>query len=122
MRLFFTLLVAGLAAGWFAADRSRADIPPPYEIYGIGAGINEAEPYPKLSGVAMKGPAALAGAKEGDGVIAIDGTYAKSGVPFYYFARGLGGRQGSTVELVLLRDGRQVLVVKVVRSARAHSR
>lgn len=119
MRLCFVLMVGIVAAFGFATDRSRADIPPPYEVYGIGAGIVEAAPYPKLSGVAKGGPAALAGAKEGDGVIAIDGNYAKSGVPFYYFARGLGGRRGSIAKLVLLRDGREVLVVSVKRSARA---
>ena len=94
-----------------------ADIPPPYEVYGVGASLADAQPFPTIS-VAPGSPAAQAGVKTGDGVIAINGIYAKGGGPFYFFARGLQGPQGSTVELVVLRDNRQVLVFKMARSLR----
>ncbi len=96
---------------------ARADIPPPYDPYGIGATLVEAEPFPTLN-VAARSPAAQAGLKTGDAVIGIDSTYAKGGPPFYFFARGLQGPQNSTVQLVVLRGGNQVLVFKVVRTVR----
>ena len=49
-------------------------------------------------------------------MIAIDGNYAKGGAPFYFFARGLQGPQDSKVELIVLRDGREVLVVRMTRT------
>ena len=62
-------------------------------------------------------PAAKAGLKAGDAVIAIDGSYSKSGgAPFYFFARGMQGRQGSAVELVILRDNQRVFTVKLART------
>lgn len=97
---------------------ARADIPPPYEPYGIGASLTEGQPFPTIASIASASPAAQAGLKVGDGVIAIDGAYAKGGAPFYFFARGLQGRQNSKVEVIVLRDGRQVLVKPMVRTAR----
>jgi C-terminal processing protease CtpA/Prc len=96
---------------------ANADIPPPYDVYGIGASLSEAEPFPTLT-VRAGSPAAQAGLKSGDAVIAIDGGYAKAGPPFYFFARGLTGRQNSKVEVIVLRDGREVLVRQLVRSVR----
>jgi C-terminal processing protease CtpA/Prc len=93
-----------------------ADVPPPYALYGIGASIADAQPFPKISTVSPGSPAARAGLKVGDGVIAINGAYSKGGAPFYFFARGLQGPQGSSVELIVLRDNREVLVVKIARS------
>jgi C-terminal processing protease CtpA/Prc len=109
-----TLLILLFSFGTLA----RADIPPPYDPYGIGASLTEAEPFPTLANVKPGSPAALAGLKNGDGVIAIDSAYAKAGPPFYFFARGLQGPQNSKVELVVLRDGNQVLVRQLVRSVR----
>jgi C-terminal processing protease CtpA/Prc len=101
----------------FAVVRpALADVPPPYELYGIGASIADAQPFPAISTVSPGSPAARAGLKVGDGVIAINGVYSKGGAPFYFFARGLQGPQGSNVELIVLRDDREVLVVKVARS------
>ncbi|MEQ1753850.1 MAG: PDZ domain-containing protein [Micropepsaceae bacterium] len=116
MRRFIALLVSCLIAAVPGAGGSLADVPPAYEVYSIGAILGDAEPFPKIASIVKGGPADKAGAHQGDGVIAIDGRYAKAGVPFYYFARGLGGRQGSEVELVLLRDGREVIVVKIRRT------
>ncbi len=93
----------------------KADIPPPYERYGIGATLTEAEPYPVISGVIKGGAADKAGIVNGDAIIAVDGDYARGGVPFYYFAGMLSGRQGTEVELVVLHDLRLVRVVKVKR-------
>ena len=95
---------------------ARADVPPPYEPYGIGASLAEAEPFPTIASVKPGSPAALAGLKVGDGVIAIGSNYAKGGEPFYYFARGLQGPQNSKVEIVVLRGGREVLVVRMTRT------
>jgi len=95
---------------------ARADIPPPYEPYGIGASLTDTQPFPTIAGVKPNSPAAKAGLKDGDGVIAIDGGYAKGGVPFYFFARGLQGPQDSKVEIIVLRDGREVLVVRMTRT------
>ena len=110
-----TLLLTVFAA-LASARPALADIPPPYEPYGIGASIVDAQPFPTVSAVSPGSPAATAGLKIGDGVIAIDGAYSKGGAPFYFFARGLQGPQGTSVELIVLRDNRQVLVVKTARS------
>jgi len=101
------------------ASFARADVPPPYEVYGIGAQHEEGEPFPKLVQFKKNGPTDVAGLKQGDGVIAIDGFYSKSGnVPFYYYARGLQGPKDSVVELIVLRDGREVRVVKLKRTVK----
>jgi C-terminal processing protease CtpA/Prc len=110
-------LVTSLVALFLAGMPAAADIPPPYEVHGIGAELKEAEPFPVVSGVSKDSPADQAGVRKGDAVIAIDGAYPK-GVPFYFFARGLKGKKGTSVELVLLREERRVLVVKVKRSVR----
>jgi len=115
MKLFYALAVC-LFAGFAGASLARADVPPPYDPFGIGAQLEQAEPYPKLAQVQRGGPADKAGLKNGDGVIAIDGGYAKGGAPFYFFARGLQGPKDSFVELVILRDGREVFVVKIKRT------
>ena len=107
-----TIVFAALASG----RPALADVPPPYALYGIGASLADAQPFPTISTVSPGSPAARGGLKVGDGVIAIDGVYSKGGGPFYFFARGLQGPQGSNVELVVLRDNRQVLVVKIARS------
>lgn len=110
----FVLVVFALLLAPFAA---LADVAPDYEPYGIGARLQEAEPFPKLTDVRRGGPAERAGLKTGDAVIAIDGSYAKGHVPFYFFASGLQGRKDSLVELIVLREERQVLVIKVRRTA-----
>ena len=106
--LSLLLLVVAAPAG--------ADIPPPYELFGIGANVAEAEPFPKMTEVLPKGPAAVAGVREGDAVIAIDGFYSKTQMPFYMFARSVKGKKNSVVELVLLRDGSNVVVIRVKRT------
>jgi len=115
-RLFALALVAFVAvAGW--ASSGRADMPPPYDPYGIGARLEEATPFPRLTDLHKNGPADKAGLKKGDAVIAIDGSYSASGrVPFYFFARGMQGPRNSTVELVILRNEQQVFTVKIVRA------
>jgi predicted metalloprotease with PDZ domain len=110
-------LAAGLVLMCLVPLLAKADVPPPYELYGIGAQVSEAEPFPVVSGVSKDSPADKAGVRKGDAVIAIDGSYPK-GIPFYYFARGLKGKKDSDVELVLLRQERRVLVVKVKRTVR----
>jgi C-terminal processing protease CtpA/Prc len=112
---------ACLLASLMVVGGSRADVPPPYEVYDIGASLKDAEPFPAFASVTKGGPADKAGIKVGDGVIAIDGGFSKGSapfyfLPFYFFARQLGGPQNSVVELVLLRDGHQVMTVKVKRT------
>lgn len=98
---------------------ARADVAPPYEVYGIGAQLEDGEPFPKLVQFKKNGPADAAALKQGDGVIAIDGGYSKSGqAPFYFYARGLQGPKDSVVELVVLRNGREVRVVKLMRTVK----
>ncbi len=115
-RLFALALVAFVAvAGWTSSG--RADMPPPYDPYGIGARLAEAQPFPKLADLQANSPAAKAGLKNGDAVIAIDGSYSAGGrVPFYFFARGMQGPRNSTIELVILRNEQQVFTVKIVRA------
>jgi C-terminal processing protease CtpA/Prc len=108
----FLLLFASLAA------LAKADVPPPYEPYGIGVTMTEGDPFPAITNVVAGSPAAQVGVKAGDGVIAIDGAYAKAGPPFYWFAKGLRGPQNSRVQLIILRDRQQVLVVPLVRTVR----
>ncbi len=108
------IFALGLAA---FAVLARADAPPPYDPHGIGARLAEAEPFPVFAEVKGGSPAAEAGLKKGDAVIAIDGDYSAAGrVPFYFFARGMQGPQNSSVELVILRDQRRVFTVKLRRT------
>lgn len=118
MRLLAFLVAMGLVsvAGVFQA---AADVPPPYTEYTIGASMSEGEPFPKIDAVVKGGPAAKAGVKVGDLVIGLNGVYSKTRAPFYFFAKGLRGRQGSFATLVLLRDESQVIVVKVKRTVRS---
>lgn len=118
MRMLVALALTGLIAAVPAARTALADIPPPYEVFSIGAQLEDAQPFPRVTSVVNGGPADKAGVKTGDGVIAIDDSYSRGGAPYYFFARGLGGRQGSEVRLVLLRGNSQVLVVKVQRTYR----
>jgi hypothetical protein len=111
--LFVILGIAG------ASFQAAADIPPPYTLYGIGAVMVEGEPFPKITGVTKRGPAAAAGVKAGDLVIALNGVYAKTPAPFYFFARGLQGPKDSFAELIVLRNDAQVLVIKVKRTVRS---
>ena len=109
--------VLALLAFVGAVHMALADIPPPYDPYGIGARLAEATPFPRLADLQAGSPAAKAGLKNGDGVIAIDGDYSASGrVPFYFFARGMQGPRNSAVTLVILRDEQRVFTVKVARS------
>jgi C-terminal processing protease CtpA/Prc len=115
-RLFALLLVAFVAAAAWASS-GRADMPPPFDPYGIGARLEEGQPFPRLTDFHKNGPADVAGLKKGDAVIAIDGDYSAAGrVPFYFFARGMQGPRNSTVELVILRNDQQVFTVKIVRT------
>ena len=110
-------LVIGAFVIMTGAMTSRADVPPPYDPYGVGARLDEAEPFPQLAEVQAGGPAALAGLKNGDRVIAINGSYSKNGrVPFYFFARGMRGPKDSVVELFILRDQERVFMVKIKRT------
>ena len=109
----FVLLLAAALLPWVV----HSDVPPPYEPHGIGVTLQETEGFPKIVSFAKGSPAALAGVKSGDAVIAVDGTYSKA-VPQYYLERSIRGEKGTEVELVLLREERRVLVVKVKRSLR----
>ena len=115
-RLLALVVVAFAAlAGW--ASSGRADMPPPYDPYGIGARLEEGQPFPRLTDFHKNGPADKAGLKKGDAVIAIDGGYSAAGrAPFYFFARGMQGPRNSTVELVILRDNQRVFTVKLART------
>lgn len=99
-------------------SQPKADIPPPYEPYGIGAALEDHAPFPKLAGLGRAGAAQMAGLKAGDEVIAIDSSYAKGAAPFYFFARKLQGPKGSAVRLVVLRDQSEVIVVSLKRTQR----
>jgi C-terminal processing protease CtpA/Prc len=113
MRNFIFVLTIVFAA--CAANAGRADIAPAYAPFAIGATLEEAEPWPKVRGISPGSPAAQAGVAVGDQVIAIDGVYAKS-VPFYYFARQMEGPEGSTVQIIVLRNENQVLVLSIARA------
>jgi C-terminal processing protease CtpA/Prc len=96
---------------------SAADIPPPYDPYGVGARLEEAKPFPRLNAVQPGSPAAQAGIKNGDAVIAIDGDYSAAGrVPFYFYARGMQGPKDSVVELVILTSNQSVRTVRLRRT------
>jgi C-terminal processing protease CtpA/Prc len=103
---------------WVGTFQVMADVPPPYEPYGIGVMMDQGDPFPKITSVAKGSPAALAGVKVGDQVIALNGTYSKTSAPFYFFARGLQGPKNSFAQVIVLRDGAQVLVFKVKRTVR----
>jgi C-terminal processing protease CtpA/Prc len=115
MRVLALLVTAIVAAGAFQA---AADIPPPYEPYGIGVTMEQTKSFPAVTKVATGGPAALAGVKVGDQVLALNGVYAKGSAPFYFFARGLTGPKDSVAELIVLRNEAEVLVIKAKRTVR----
>ncbi|MBP6011438.1 MAG: PDZ domain-containing protein [Alphaproteobacteria bacterium] len=112
----FLVLLAGVSAA--VVLPAGADVPPPYDLYGIGATMADAEPFPKIDKVDKAGPAALAGVKIGDQILALNGTYSATSAPFYFFARGLDGPRGSVAELIVLRGQAEVRVVKVKRTVR----
>lgn len=94
----------------------RADIAPPYPEFQTGVDIAEGEPYPKISKVAKGSPADKAGVKTGDSVLALNGAYGKTRVPFYFWAKGLRGPKDSKMRLVLLRNDSEVLVLDIPRT------
>jgi C-terminal processing protease CtpA/Prc len=110
------LSILTLALAPLAAIPAQADVAPDYPEYHAGIQIEETKDYPAVSAVAAKSPAETAGVKKGDAILAMNGGYAKTNVPFYFFAKGLRGPRGSVLSLVLLRDGREVLVVNVNRT------
>jgi C-terminal processing protease CtpA/Prc len=114
MRVLACLVLFLGFAGW-----AGADVPPPYTPYSIGAGMDEGEPFPTITSVAKGGPAAKAGVKVGDQVIAVNGVYSKTRAPFYFFARGLQGPRNTFVRLILLRNESEVLVINVKRTVRS---
>lgn len=96
---------------------AQADILPPYPEYQIGVGLDEAQPYIRISAVMPGSPAAAAGVKVDDQVIAINGTYTKGGAPAYFMARVINkGPQNSVAKLVILRGGREVLLFEIKRT------
>jgi C-terminal processing protease CtpA/Prc len=113
MRALTFLMLIALVGAFQAA----ADVPPPYELYGIGATMVQGDPFPKIATVAKGGPAATAGIKVGDQVLALNGVYSKTPAPFYFFARGLTGPKDSFAELIVLRSA-EVRVIKVKRTIR----
>lgn len=118
MRLL-AFLAAFAAVSFAGVFQASADVPPPYTEYTIGASMAEGEPFPKIDSVTKGGPAAKAGVKVGDQVLALNGGYSKTAAPFYFFAKGLRGRKDSIAELIVLRGGGQVLVIKIKRTVRS---
>lgn len=117
-RLVVWLTMIAAMAG--AAFQAAADIPPPYTPHGIGAVMEERQAaFPEITKVAKGGPAEVAGVKTGDRVIALNGSYSKAPMPFYFFARGLTGPKDSFAELIVLRGEGMVLVIKVKRTVRS---
>jgi C-terminal processing protease CtpA/Prc len=112
MRAIAFLLVAAFA---FAAP-ARADIAPPYPEFHTGLQIVENEPYPKVAAVAKNSPADKAGVKAGDLVLALNGAYGKTNVPFYFWLKGLRGPKNSKAQLIVLRNGSEVLVYDIART------
>jgi C-terminal processing protease CtpA/Prc len=116
-RLITAVCLAVTVCLW-ASIQLHADIAPPYTPFGIGAGLEEGQPFPKLTKIVAGGPASRAGLKAGDGVIGIGGSYSKGGAPLYFFARKLQGPQNSEVEIVVLREEREVIALKLKRTYR----
>ena len=118
MMRVLAFVVAIFAISVAGAFHAAADIPPPYDPYGIGVTMEETKSFPKIAKVDAGGPAALAGVKAGDQILALNGTYSKTSAPFYFFARGLTGPKDSVAEVIVLRNDLQVLVIKVKRTVR----
>ncbi len=110
-RLAIASLLSTLSVG-----TAVADIAPPYPQFDTGVQMDDGEPYPTLTNIFKGSPAEKAGLKKGDKVIALDRTYANSGMPGYFFAKGLKGPKGSKLTFIILRDGREVLVITAVRN------
>lgn len=112
MRIVFAMFLAFA----FAASPSRADIAPPYPEFHAGVDIVEGQPYPKVASVTKNSPAAKAGVKTGDLVLALNGAYSKPVAPFYFWLKGLRGPKNSAMQLIVLRDNSQVFVFDVRRT------
>lgn len=113
------ILFAALLALAFAVLPSRADVAPSYPEFHAGIEVSEAEPYPKIASVAKNSPAAKAGVKTGDMVLALNGAYGKTRVPFYFWLKGLRGPKNSKMQVIVLRDESEVLVFDIPRTISA---
>lgn len=110
-------IAIALVAGLWGAGPARADLLPPYPLFGIGATLDFPEgAYPVVAQVAPGSSAEAAGLQSGDTLLAVGGTYMKADWPEYMRARSLYGPEGSSVTLVVLRGGAQVLVLDVPRT------
>lgn len=118
MTIRFAAISAVLLSA-LAAVGARADIAPSRPEYHAGVQIQEAQPYPVVSEVATGSPAEKAGVRKGDRLLALNGGYARTQVPFYSFARGLRGQKDSKLQLILLRNDKEVLVIVVPRTISA---
>ncbi len=110
---YYVIILFVFSLPWVA----QSDVSPPYESNDVGVELNEADGSPEVISVIKGSPAAVAGVKRGDRLIAVDGTYPKA-VPHYFLERSVSAEKGTKVELVLLRDARRVISVNVSRSLR----
>jgi C-terminal processing protease CtpA/Prc len=113
------IILAAVAALSFAAAPSWADVAPPYPEFDAGFQVEDAAPYPKINNVVKGSPAAKAGLKNGDYVIALDGRYSKWKGPFYFWAKALRGPKDSKLRAVVLRGDSDVLVIDMPRTVSA---
>lgn len=89
-------------------------------VVGIGVQIERAEQGVRISKVLPEGPAAQTGLQVGDLIVAVDGEPIP-GQDLDAATSRITGREGSTVTLGLLRDGRQNQVALSRRSVTLHS-
>lgn len=110
------VLSAIFALAFFSAASARADIAPPYPEFHAGVDIAEGQPYPKITAVTKNSPAEKSGVKTGDLVLALNGAYGKTRVPFYFWMKGLRGPKNSKLRLILLRNDSEVTVYDIPRT------
>ena len=110
------LLLLGFGL-WNYLLSARAETFDPEKGYvGIAVSPDKNADYPAVTYVAASGPAALAGVKAGDGIVAVDGD-STQGMSGTEIMPRIDGEVGTAVVIALRREGAQDAKITVMRQS-----